>query len=233
MDELPHEGLARREAIRLADSPGVVAVLLAGSVARGEHACCSDVDILVVGPPQGVLEPTRVMGGVSVERLCNTPDEWKLRFNRVGTSWLYEFLDVVVLYDPDGVGRQLQLEAARVLHQYCTPKEQRANLRRELIHGVAKLDRARLSGESAWAGFWAALPVFTLLSGLFALHDVPLPGASRMMRELPRVGLSEWESGHVGQLLTGDTEQRLAAAQALCDYLIEALGHEPAGGKGG
>ena len=82
-----HRPIAEQLAVELGRRGDVEAVLLAGSVARGESRPCSDVDLLVVGPDSSTLAARVVVDGLLVERIAHSEAGWTLRLDRPRTSW--------------------------------------------------------------------------------------------------------------------------------------------------
>ncbi len=222
MADLPHLDIAARAAEELVQRDDVRAVLLTGSVARGEHRAVSDVDLLVVGPEATAVPVRAVTSGVLVERIAHSVKGWEARFDRPKTSWLYAFLDALVLHD-DGAGARLQELAHSVRTTYRTAPELSSQIATMLWHGQAKLQRAA-SGDELVQGFWGSIMVEYLLNGLYAVHDVPLPAGSRLVAHLGQVPLSDEEFGLVRGLLAGTTAERLSAASVLTAGLLERLG---------
>jgi hypothetical protein len=223
-----HREIAQRVASEVAERDDVLAVLLAGSVCRGEHVPSSDIDLIVVttedSPPDAW--PRQLVDGLLVECAAHSEAEWRGRFDRPKTSWVYAFLEAEILTDSGPAG--CLVRAARgVLETYRASAELRALLATNLWHGQAKLDRAQASGTPRELGFWAAVFVEQVLDGLYAVHDVPLPAGSRRLAYLHLVPLTEDEAELVEAMLTGSPADRLAATSDLVARLRRELG--PAG----
>jgi predicted nucleotidyltransferase len=224
-----HREIAERVGSRLAERDDVLAVLLSGSVCRGEHVATSDIDLLVVTTEDSSLEvgPRRLIDGLLVEWVARPEAEWRGRFDRPKTSWLYAFLEAEVLMDAGPAARLVEA-ARRVLETYRTSAELRELLATNLWHGQAKLDRARAAGDPRELGFWAGMLVEPVLDGLYAVHDVPLPAGARRLAYLYLVPLAEDEAAHAPALLdamlTGTPPGRFAAAYDLLARLRKQLG---------
>lgn len=218
---LPHRAVALAHAESLRGRDDVQAVLLAGSVARGEHLASSDVDLLVVGPES--MDVRVEVGGLLVERIAHSEQAWASRFDRPKTSWLYAFCEAQVLLDDDGAAGRLQQLAATTRADYRTSSALRHDIAQRLWHSQAKLARAR-DGATREQGFWSAIIIEYTLNALYAVHDVPLPAGSRLAAHLGELPLSTVEQEQVDALLTGTTSQRLHAAIALTTDLLERLG---------
>lgn len=223
-----HRAVAARVAHDLATRTTAQAVLLAGSVARGDHLPTSDVDLLVVDSESGI--PMRqTVDSVLVECISHSEADWITRFNRPKTSWLYAFLDAIVLFEEHRIGTRLKEEAERSRQTYTASDELRQQLATMLWHGQAKIARAADEDE-ATQGFWAAVCVDTVLDGLYTIHDVPLPAGSRRLAYLDTVPLLADEQRLLQQYLIGSTTERFSALLQLTRHLREGLGpadHEP------
>lgn len=220
-----HRQIAEQVGAELADRADVLAVLVAGSVARGEQVRTSDIDLLVVTAEGSSLEiaPRRLVDALMVEWIARPEAEWRARFDRPKTSWLYAFLEAEVLRDT-GAAHRLATAAASVLASYRTSAELRGRLATSLWHGQAKLDRADASGEPREQGYWASLCTESVLDGLFAVHDVPLPAGARRLAYLHLVPLTEDERTLVHVMLTGTPAERLEATRILVTRLRRDLG---------
>jgi predicted nucleotidyltransferase len=220
-----HLIVAERTAAALAERPDVLTVMIAGSVARGQHVASSDVDLLVVSSEDADLPTSErsLVDGLLVEWIARSEPDWLSRFDRPKTSWLYAFLDARVVSDR-GPGVRLQTAARDVLSTYRTGSALRELLATWLWHGQAKLDRARDNPDPMVRGYWAALFVETVADSLFAVHDVPLPAGARRLDYLHMVALTARETELLDATLTGDTERRFDATCALVTDLRGQLG---------
>jgi predicted nucleotidyltransferase len=220
-----HREIAVRVGSELAARDDVLAVLLSGSVCRGEHVPTSDIDLLVVTTEDSSLEtgPRRLVDGLLVEWVARPEEEWRARFDRPKTSWLYSFLEAEILMDSGPAGRLVKV-GRRVLETYRTSAELRELLATDLWHGQAKLDRTQATGEPRELGFWAGLFVEAVLDGLYAVHDVPLPAGARRLAYLHLVPLTATESVLVDVMLTGTTTRRFEATRDLVARLRRELG---------
>lgn len=220
-----HRTIAEREGARLAARDDVLAVLLAGSVCRGEHMPTSDVDLLVVttdGATPGV-GTRRPVDGLLVESIARTEAEWLARFDRPKTSWLYSFLEAEILMD-QGPGTRLVTAAKATPSSYQTPAALRELLATFLWHSQAKLDRAAGRDQPQELGFWSTLCTGTVLDSLYAVHDVPLPAGARRLAYLPLVPLTEREHALVDEMLAGSAKERFEATRTLVAQLRASLG---------
>jgi hypothetical protein len=232
-----HREIAERVGSALAERDDVLAVLLSGSVGRGEHVATSDVDLLVVTAEDSSVQPgpRRLVDGLLVEWIAKPEAQWRARFDRPKTSWLYSFLEAEVLMDSGPADRLVQA-ARRVLQTYRTSAELRELLATNLWHGQAKLDRAQASGTPRELGFWSAVFVESVLDGLYAVHDVPLPAGSLRLAYLHLVPLTEDETALLDAMLTATSAGRFEATRDLVARLRTELGppdheHTPPSGS--
>jgi predicted nucleotidyltransferase len=220
-----HREVAERVGADLAGRDDVLAVLIAGSVCRGEHVATSDIDLLVVTAEDSSLEAglRRLVDGLLVEWIARSEAEWLARFDRPKTSWLYSFLEAEALMD-SGPADRLVKAAGGVLKTYRTSAELRELLATTLWHGQAKLDRAQAAGTPRELGYWAAVCTESVLDGLYAVHDVPLPAGSRRLAYLHLVPLTEDEDTLIDAMLTGSPAGRFEAIMILTARLRTGLG---------
>lgn len=220
-----HREIADRIGAELAQREDVLAVLLSGSVSRGEHMATSDIDLLVVTADDSSLEvgPRRLIDGLLLEWIARPETEWLSRFDRPKTSWLYAFLEAEPLMD-SGPADRLERAAQNTLATYRTSPELRELLATFLWHSQAKLDRAQATGDPRELGYWSARCTETVLDGLFAIHDVPLPAGSRRLAYLGRVPLADEEHTLIDTMLTAEPSRRLEATMRLVSHLRAELG---------
>jgi hypothetical protein len=219
-----HREIASVVAAELAQRDDVLAVLVVGSVARGEQLDISDVDLLAVSTGDATDSPSSRMlrDGSLVEIWGKTEAAWAQRFGSARPMWTYAFLEADVVYDT-GPAARLRAAAQRAYAGYRTPEEVRQELAVSLWHGRPKLQRAvRAGGEHA--GYWAAVFLPGILDGLYAVYDRPRPPGSRHLDFLHTLALSDEERHHVSVSCTGAPDERLAAIAALYELLSQRLG---------
>jgi predicted nucleotidyltransferase len=219
-----HHGIAGIIAGELAERDDVLAVLIVGSLARGEELDISDVDLLTVctGENRDGPKPRTLRDGYLVEIWAKTEAAWAERFRSTRPMWIYAFLEADVVYDT-GPASRLRSAAQRAYDEYRTPEDVRQELAASLSHGQPKLRRAlRASGEHA--GYWASVLLPEILDGLYAVYDRPRPPGSRRLDLLHTLPLSGEERHRVTLSCTGSPEQRLKAIAVLYETLTQRLG---------
>jgi predicted nucleotidyltransferase len=209
------EAIERRDAI---------AVLLTGSVARGDAVASSDVDLIFVTAPGVDLAGMRreLRDDVLVETVARSEAEWRERFRRPTPRWVYAFVEAEVLFD-SGVAARLISDANDVKTGYLTPMSVLDDLAVGLWHGQGKLDRALASNDPVVRGYHAAVAVDWIIDALFAVHDIPLPAVSRRLDYLADVPLDPGVARDWSILLTGGVNERLETVATLIGWLRERL----------
>ena len=202
----------------------MLALILVGSVARGEEQDASDVDLLAVsaGDATDSLSSRLLRNGYLVEIWAKTEAAWAQRFESARPMWTYAFLEGDVVYDT-GPAARLRAAAQQAYAGYRTPAEVRQELATSLSHGRPKLQRA-LRADAEHAGYWASVFLPGILDGLYAAHDRPRPPGSRRLDYLHTLALSHEERHHVSVSCTGAPDQRLAAIAVLYETLSQRLG---------
>lgn len=216
--------VATAAAIAAAERGDVLAVLLGGSVARGDAVATSDVDLIIVATPSSELVGVRrvFMEDVLVETVAHSVAGWRERFGRPSPRWLYAFLEAEVLHD-SGIAQELIAAAREALTRYRTPQSVLEELAVEFWHGQAKVDRALASADPAVRGYQASLAVDWIIDSLFAVHNAPVPAASRRLDYLAGVDLEPDIERLWIALLTGNADARLDAAAKLVCWLRSRL----------
>jgi predicted nucleotidyltransferase len=209
--------LAATVAAELSSRHDVIAVMLHGSVARGDATTSSDVDlvVVVVEDPPGSAMKRYIRDGILIECISRSETAWRDRLRRPMPRWLWALLESQILYDEGDVAARLLQDAQEARRAYRTPQATLDEMAAAFWHGQSKVDRAVSRADALLRGYQAAVSVDWVIDALYALHDVPLPAASRRLHHLEEVPLDavvrrDWEL-----LLTGNVDERIAACARL------------------
>jgi predicted nucleotidyltransferase len=220
-----HRSAASRAAASLVDGGGILAVLLAGSVARRTARPDSDVDLLVV-IPEDATRPARYrrVNGLLVEVAAKSQAEWEQRFRRPQPMWVYAWLDAEALHDENGVAARLSSLARQRFDNYRAPAELRQALAGFWWHVRPKMAAVLAAGDPQAIGYFAGAVLETVVETVFAVHDRPLPPGSQRLEVLKELPLPQDSRGLLARLCVGDPTQRLGAALELVDGMAPLLG---------
>ncbi|WP_163509653.1 nucleotidyltransferase domain-containing protein [Fodinicola acaciae] len=220
-----HRVLVDQVVAELRCSPGVRAILLAGSLARGTARRDSDVDILVVADD---AVPRRDDYPMPVDLLVRTADGWRQRFQPSGVgdeSWGYAFLDAVILHDPHGIAAGLVADARRMHAEYRTPPAIKAHYRQFWQHVRPKMVATLRGGDPVEIGWSAAVMANELLRTAWAANDLPNPSLDlgTVQRHLDDLTQPADAPGRVRTLLSAPPAESLRLQLALLDDLLVRL----------
>jgi predicted nucleotidyltransferase len=220
-----HRSVASRAAASLVAGGDVLAVLLAGSVARGSARPDSDVDLLVVCP-EDVTRPVRYrrVNGLLVEVAAKSQAEWEQRFRRSQPMWVYAWLDAEALHDGNGVAARLSSLARLRFADYRAPAELRQGLAGFWWHVRPKMAAVLAAGDLQAVGYFAGTILEAVVETVFAVHDRPLPPGSQRFEVLKALPLPPERRELLARLCVGDPAQRLGAALELVDGMAPLLG---------
>lgn len=224
VDDAKHLGVLTRQLDDLLRDDNVAAVLLTGSLARGDALPGSDVDLQVVladGLPETFS--SEIEAGIVVERKAADQDALLRRLSR-NPMEIYSYLDGRVLHDPEGKLARLQEIAHDHFAGYQTPPEERRHIAYTAESTLIKLKTAARSGDRLKAAYVATTVSWPILQGLWAANDKPLPPNSSVWPHLCDLAddpppLEEW----LKQLFLGSTDGRVEAASVLIRRTVERL----------
>lgn len=217
----------------LAD-PGVLGVMLGGSLARGTARTDSDVDVLVVSSEEtGDASWRSRARRLPVDFLVHTADQWRVHFapDRIGDeSWGYAFFDGVVLYDPQGVLARLALDAVEIHARYRVPvpiKDHYAGLWGHLRPKMLAVLERDDPTEIGWA---AAVLTNELVRTVWAANDLPNPSLDlgTFQRHLGDLTVPPDAADRLRAILRASPKQALQLQLELIAAVEAHLG-EPAG----
>lgn len=201
----------------------VIGVMLQGSLARGDGYAGSDVDLLVL-LRDGYARPFRaqMQNGILVE--WHYADKAKA-IAKVQTNPMlaYGYNEGRILRDDTGDLAQIAQFAAKVIADYCTPQAELEGIVHWLQSAQVKIQAAHSAGDTRKAAFVVATTSWTLLSGVWAVNDLPMPPSGSVvahrhdLKNVPNDWLRLFD-----QLFTSDTEERIQAARTLIAWVLQS-----------
>lgn len=88
---------------------------------------------------------------------------------------VYAHLDGQILYDRADALARLRDTAKRILKEYRTPADRKADLAETLSHPAEKLRVALAAGDLSRAVYTASTSTWFLVEGLWGANDLPVP----------------------------------------------------------
>jgi predicted nucleotidyltransferase len=202
----------------------VIAVMLAGSVARGDALPKSDLDlhlILQAGKKRAFRSETR--DGVPVEFHAHNLESALHRLER-RPSWAYAYSDGITLFDPYGHIATLKARAAEILKAYRTPDEERQAILYWLTSSARKLRAAMTANDPLREGMLASTTAWKILEGIFAANHQPTPASGEMLARVLKLQRVPDELELIlDSMFTGGHDERIAVTLELLDWVRSAL----------
>ena len=219
-----HEHALDVSLARLSVDPAVAAVLLQGSVARGDANPGADVDLVVVlaeGRTPGFRHGH--VAGVRVEEHRASLAELRAKLaSRPGIA--YGLTEAHLVYGPstiEGTVREMARDALATFH-LDGPK--RTRLAYWLTTSAEKCEAAAEQDDWARAALIADATLWPLLEGLWGANDLPAPPVGNVLSRLstlPHVPPNVEEAFQ--RLLLGNAQERVAAFTELATWVASAL----------
>lgn len=192
-----------------------IALLVTGSVARGEAGENSDLDLLLVTKHGASFEEFD-SEGVLVEIKSNTLQGFKEKMDESPMN-IYQFLDAKLVLGLEDTLSDLQTYASKILENYKSaeiPQKWLQSAKKKIVSAQEAHDELNL-------GFQTSNILWKIVEGFFALNSQPLPPNTTAFR---RITLLPNLPAHFEELwknaLTGDLEGRSLATLKLIDYLV-------------
>jgi hypothetical protein len=216
----PHRDALATTLENLISDPDVLAVLLMGSLVRGDSFPGSDLDLTTFVADAGidevgysicygvVVQSNRLSLDRAHERLLTRPGE------------CYRYLDGRAVYDPQHLLPDLFTTAHTRADGYQMPESDLLHTRYWFMKIRSKLDWALLQQDEVLAGFLVTITTSEILADLFALLSKPPP--STAAAGFARLGDLE-QIADVRPLFTGDSLSRAPVAISLIDRILADL----------
>lgn len=223
-----HRRLLRESLDDLLRDRRVTAVLLTGSLARGDALPSSDLDLHVL-LRSGTLPSfsSEIRGGVLIERKAADFETLRTRIDN-GPMEVYSYLDGRILHDPEKQLERLCVIARNRFTAYRSAPQERREIAYWLRSASGKIVGAREAGDKLKAGYLTATTSWKILEGLWAANDKPMPPSGAVWAHLHELTddpkpLTCW----LHKLFCGDTEERTKAAIVLARRVVALLEAPP------
>jgi predicted nucleotidyltransferase len=219
-----HRLIVMQELERLQADAEVMGLLLAGSVARGDAAPSSDVDLCVLlrkGCSRSFEAET--ISGILVERKYAdlTSSIKRIKSNPME---VYAYLDGRILFDLECGLIRLTAFARKRLEGYRMPEEERRAISHWLRSAAIKIAAAQEAGNDLKAAFVATSTAWKVLEGIWAVNDKPMPPSGCVISHLKDLNFpTTSDPSWFMRLLQGETPTRVTTTLALINELVPRL----------
>lgn len=176
------------------------AVIVTGSVARGDSTKNSDLDILVI-TKKGHSFKEKIVDGVTVEIKSNSLIGFKNKMKKDPMN-IYQWMDAIAIYDPDDLLIELKVLAQEIFDNY-TPLTFPTKW---LSSAKIKIRSAHESQNHAFLSFHVSSNLWKVVEGFYLLNGVPTPPSSTAfknitsLKKLPENFSVLWEKSLKGEL---------------------------------
>lgn len=198
------------------------ALLVTGSVARGEATESSDIDLIQIAHTDVAFIEKKI-NGIVVEVKTHTREVY-LEEMRSKPMNVYQWLDAKLIFDKENVSQELIEEARKIFETYkADPKEKQA-VKKWLRSTKIKINEAMKSNNLSLIGFNVSNILWKMVEGLYIVNDQPTPPSTTAYRRiktldvLPDDFLSIWEG-----VLVGDLRERTTSTLVLIDFVVSEI----------
>jgi predicted nucleotidyltransferase len=205
----------------LINEDGVIAIMLMGSLVRGDFLPSSDIDLLVVTEEEiGNRLDHTIVSGIVVEIARHSHDDADERLS-IRPYEPYRYLDGAILHDPNGEQKVLAEKAKIKAMTYAMPTGEIELTTIWLRKIRGKLLSAIEAKDTVLMGYLATMTSAEILNDLFAVNGrPPAPTGSTAYSRVHEFGLDD----ELEALFGGDAYKRASAAVKLIDYLLDRFG---------
>lgn len=222
-----HRDLLAEEIARYEQDAEVVALMLQGSVARGEPSALSDLDLFAL-LRDGCSRSFRheIRRGVLVE--CHFADAASARRKLAERPGLaYGFLEGKPLFDRADSLDAIIADAKEILRTYVVGNEERQSLHHWLVSTRLKILAALGEGNEGEAAYLAAVTSWQIISGTWMVNGQPAPPAGSALRHLSRLSIRPPDlEATLNRLFLAEHPTSTQAALELLTWLAETLGRQ-------
>lgn len=199
------------------------ALLLTGSLARGDALPGTDVDVrCIVRSAASRAFHREVRQGLQVELSVQTEEAARTQLIEQPMQ-VYAYLDGVALLDPDGALARLRSQAQQVFDDYVVPHSTKVELAEALSHPAEKIRVALAAGDLLKATYSLASVTWQLIEGLWAANDLPLPPNASVRPHLPDLRGPEDIERDFSRLFLADPAERAEVGLHLLDWIRAEL----------
>lgn len=202
-------------------------LMVSGSVARGDAAEGSDLDLYVL-LKQGCSREfyTGNYSGILLEIKYADYDKALDKLSR-NSMEMYNYLDGRILYDPEGLMQKLSDIATENYNGYRSSRKDRKETAHWLLSAKTKMEAADSAGDSLKASFVASTTSYKILEAFWHVNDKPMPPSGGVLAHLKdlEIGAALLEDG-MRRLFLGSAEARVRAALEMIDYVHPLLQNE-------
>ncbi len=203
--------------------PAVSAVLLTGSIARGDALPGTDIDVRYLATVDGPATFERGFEDDLLVERTFTDERSALAQLIENPMHVYAYLDGRILYDRDGALSRLRAEAERVFRGYRAPQQLKVDLAEDLRHPEDKIRVGLEAGDLLRAVYCLSTSSWGLIQGLWAANDRPLPPNSSVRPHLRDLAGPEDLETQFERLFLGEPRQRAQTGLFLLGWIRQRL----------
>ncbi|MFC3769083.1 nucleotidyltransferase domain-containing protein [Paenibacillus sp. GCM10012303] len=162
----------------------VSGLMVSGSVARGDAAEGSDLDLYVL-LKKGCSRDfyTGNHSGILLEIKYADFDKALDKLNR-NSMEMYNYLDGHILYDPEGLVQKLSVIATENYNGYRSSRKDKKETAHWLLSAKTKMEAAAGAGDSLKASFVASTTSYKILEAFWLVNHKPMPPSGGVLAYL-------------------------------------------------
>lgn len=206
----------------------VLALLLVGSVARGDCSENSDLDLLLISktPLEKHFEEF-IDDGITVEIKKDDMERFIIRMKEIPME-AYPYLEAKAVFDKDDCLSKLKAVAEEVLETY-EPGDL-YNLTKWLSSVKIKIISSKQANDRLAQGYQTSNILWKIIQTLFAVNRLPAPASTAALRKVSTLkNLPANFNVLLEEILTSDLETRTQATIKFIDFCLDELSKMKAG----
>ncbi|HSX39064.1 MAG TPA: nucleotidyltransferase domain-containing protein [Candidatus Saccharimonadales bacterium] len=203
-------------------NPNVKAMLITGSVARGEAVHGNDLDILLVTSGEKISK--EYYEGNSLVEIGTILLPEGLEKIEKNPMRVYMFLDAKAIFDKENCLQTLQQKAHEVFDSYKSSQEDKSKSKKWLSSVVDKINASKSNGDMLKIGFQVSNVLWPLVEGLYLINNTITPASTsafrriKTLKNIPPDFETLWT-----KMLLGNLEDRTTATLKLIEFVLSKL----------
>lgn len=200
----------------------VDALLVTGSVARGEAQEGDDIDILAVTKGEKVSREYK--DGETLVEIGTVVLHQELENIKKNPMKVYMYLDAKAVFDKNGSLNSLQEQANKTLQAYRPTPDEKKALKKWLESVVTKVTVAQKSGDMLKVGFHVSSVCWKMVEGLYMINSMPTPASTSALIRITSLDKLPYDFENLWRTtLLGDLNERTRSTLEIIKFIVSTL----------
>lgn len=203
-------------------NPNVNALLITGSVARGEAKKGNDLDILIV--TDGKIISKEYREGESLIEIETVILPQALKNLEKNPMQIYKYFDAIAIFDKNNSLEILRKKAQEVLSGYKPTEKERIALKKWLSSVLDKVNVAQRNKDQLKISFHVSNVLWKILEGLYLINSLPTPASTSALQRISSLKVlpSSFEELWKKTLL-GNLKERTTSSLKLIQFVLSRI----------